>query len=427
MSISFACSCGKRLRAKEEWAGKRVKCPACGHSLVIPDPDDSPAPEPVFQFRADEPRPRPVTPASQAVAAERYKDILTTKPGRSWRDYAYWTLLLTLLPLVFSLLGKDEEDPQRRLVRTLEQAPRDVQQRVGQILQAVQQGKADPDDLLDALPAGRLDGAHLPHKTFRHYLYALLAALGFVAGAVFLLPSEEGNLGPLLLIGLFTATGGIAFLFLAQLLAEWTQGHILISRNLILLVLFWIAWAIGFSYRAALDPDTGFVPSFLGYTFGVGLCEEVCKALPLIFYYRTSDRASWRDACTWGFVSGVGFGLAEAILYSANHYNGVSPGSIYVVRFVSCVALHAIWSAAAALFIHRHQTLLQGDLAWHDYIPRVLVVVAVPMILHGLYDTALKKEMNGLALAAALASFAWLAWLIEQAPATEAEIRSQTA
>ena len=37
MSISVACQCGKTLRAKDEFAGGRVKCPACGHSLVVPD------------------------------------------------------------------------------------------------------------------------------------------------------------------------------------------------------------------------------------------------------------------------------------------------------------------------------------------------------------------------------------------------------
>src|SRR5690348_9992307 len=36
MAISFACSCGKSFRAKDELAGKRTKCPACGQVLVIP-------------------------------------------------------------------------------------------------------------------------------------------------------------------------------------------------------------------------------------------------------------------------------------------------------------------------------------------------------------------------------------------------------
>jgi RsiW-degrading membrane proteinase PrsW (M82 family) len=181
------------------------------------------------------------------------------------------------------------------------------------------------------------------------------------------------------------------------------------------MAVYWVAWAIGFSYRAALDPGTGFVASFLGYSFGVGLCEEVCKALPLIWYYRNSAEAGWREARRWGFASGVGFGVAEGIMYSGDYYNGLAPVGIYVVRFVSCVALHAVWSTAAALFIHKHQTLIQEDIGWQDFLPRVVFLVGIPMVLHGLYDTALKKDMNALALVAALASFAWLAYCVETA------------
>jgi hypothetical protein len=38
MSIQVSCQCGKRLTAKDEFAGKRVKCPACGGPLLIPQP-----------------------------------------------------------------------------------------------------------------------------------------------------------------------------------------------------------------------------------------------------------------------------------------------------------------------------------------------------------------------------------------------------
>jgi len=42
------------------------------------------------------------------------------------------------------------------------------------------------------------------------------------------------------------------------------------------------------------------------------------------------------------------------------------------------------------------------------------VYVAVPMILHGLYDTLLKREMNGIALLVALASFGYLAFQVSR-------------
>ncbi|MFO0969960.1 MAG: PrsW family glutamic-type intramembrane protease [Gemmataceae bacterium] len=275
------------------------------------------------------------------------------------------------------------------------------------------------DDLLALLPDNRIEGAYLPRKTAVHWLYALLAAGLFLAFTFVLFP-DGGEALHLLLLAVFTATIGILLLLLAQVLANWTQGRILVGRNIIVMLLFWLAWAIGFSYRAALDPTIGFVPSFFGYTFGVGFCEEVCKALPILFHYRMKGALARTTVCAWGFVSGVGFGVSEGIMYSADFYNGIASGDIYLVRFVSCVALHGIWTASAALFIHKHRQIIQAQFHWIEYIPRALFLVAIPMVLHGLYDTFLKKEMNGLALVTALVSFGWFAWSIEQARAGEA-------
>jgi hypothetical protein len=36
MAIEFDCACGKHLKAKDEAAGKRTKCPFCGAVLTVP-------------------------------------------------------------------------------------------------------------------------------------------------------------------------------------------------------------------------------------------------------------------------------------------------------------------------------------------------------------------------------------------------------
>ncbi|MCC6416798.1 MAG: hypothetical protein IT429_00960 [Gemmataceae bacterium] len=46
MPISFGCTCGKQLQAKDEFAGKRMKCPGCGRILTIPGSPATPPPEP---------------------------------------------------------------------------------------------------------------------------------------------------------------------------------------------------------------------------------------------------------------------------------------------------------------------------------------------------------------------------------------------
>ena len=60
--------------------------------------------------------------------------------------------------------------------------------------------------------------------------------------------------------------------------------------------MLFLARPFGFSYRAAANPENGFVLSLLGFTFGVGLCEELVKAAPLLFKYRHPNEQSWKGA-----------------------------------------------------------------------------------------------------------------------------------
>src|SRR5262249_51579502 len=118
MAISVTCACGKKLQARDEHAGKKAKCPGCGALLVVPekapweDGDeyalmDAPAnpapaaftPRPVAEMPssfAPAPKPRPTAAAPAPVAS-----------GSTWREYAYWLLLLAFLPLGFSLVNKE--------------------------------------------------------------------------------------------------------------------------------------------------------------------------------------------------------------------------------------------------------------------------------------------------------------------------------
>jgi RsiW-degrading membrane proteinase PrsW (M82 family) len=152
----------------------------------------------------------------------------------------------------------------------------------------------------------------------------------------------------------------------------------------------------------------------MGFTFGVGLCEELCKAIPLLWLMRKRpEQATWRGACVWGLASGVGFGVAEGVMYSGRYYNGMLGGDIYLVRFASCVALHAVWSASAAIMLYMHRDKLANAPGTSALIGYGLLYAGVPIIFHGLYDTLLKKDHSLIALGIALASFAYLAALIE--------------
>jgi RsiW-degrading membrane proteinase PrsW (M82 family) len=462
MPISVTCSsCGQRLKAKDTLAGRVVPCPKCATPLHITQPEDDAAPYAL----GDEPPPTPYIPSphEEAAAAEeaareaaeeqaetreeraparptvqRKKPIPITAPSEDapepsrptvrrkqapatlpplsakepplWLRHLHWLLVLALLPLAVVLLrGGETEDFERRLEETREKLNEEQQERVERALDESEStpGKSDEDRLFDALPKRRVAGAFLPHDTWAHWIFGLLTALVFMS--YFLLLSTHDTAEPvhILGVGFFTATIGVGFLLLVQAIA--------FSRVVLPCGLLWILYLIRFSYVAALHPANGFMLSFFGFTFGVGLCEEVVKAAPLIWYYRQPRNQSWRGAFLWGLSSGAGFGIAEAIIYSAEHYNGIEPARIYLVRFISCVALHALWTGSVGIMINQNQGLIQQARDhWYEYIPPILFFVGVPMVLHGLYDTLLKQEKNAAALGVALLSFGFLAFQISR-------------
>lgn len=104
-------------------------------------------------------------------------------------------------------------------------------------------------------------------------------------------------------------------------------------------------------------------------------------------------------------------------MYSAQHYNGVEAALTYLVRFVSCVALHAVWSATAAMAVYERRKQLQPRANLFDRVTTLMSVIGIPMVLHGLYDTLLKKHLNMLALAIAIVSFGYLAVRLAKAGA----------
>ncbi len=63
MPIPLSCSCGKKLRVKDELAGRRVKCPACGGAIAVP------AAEAEFEVVEDEPAPAPKAKTSAPAKA----------------------------------------------------------------------------------------------------------------------------------------------------------------------------------------------------------------------------------------------------------------------------------------------------------------------------------------------------------------------
>jgi RsiW-degrading membrane proteinase PrsW (M82 family) len=171
----------------------------------------------------------------------------------------------------------------------------------------------------------------------------------------------------------------------------------------------------------------GLIPSFFGFVFGVGLCEELVKAIPIVIYLKSAEYSRWRVAMLVGLASGIGFGVSEGIMYSGDMYNGLVGPSIYLVRFLSCVALHSIWAGSVGVLMHHDQETLFDDFNLVSAGMFIVKYLSVAMVLHGLYDVLLKQQLPWAALLVALASFGWLAFLVRRSEGTEWSTAMRTA
>lgn len=123
----------------------------------------------------------------------------------------------------------------------------------------------------------------------------------------------------------------------------------------------------------------------IGYVFGVGLTEETVKILPLLYLaWKAKEPLVPQTLVFYGLISGIAFGVYEGVEYqievnsqadySTSHY-------LNILRLTSLPFIHAVWCGIGGYF-----------LAFAKLYPRYrhslyLLMIAVPMLLHGLYDT----------------------------------------
>lgn len=144
------------------------------------------------------------------------------------------------------------------------------------------------------------------------------------------------------------------------------------------------------SYLYALTDSNNVIARLLGFTLGVGVIEETCKALPLLlFVYKEKDYRPLTFAYV-GALSGFAFGVKEAVGYSEQYARALAQGGVEVLpifitvqllRLISLPLLHGCWSGIVGYFVglaNRHQTA-----------PRALIVtgLGISVVLHGAYDT----------------------------------------
>lgn len=126
-----------------------------------------------------------------------------------------------------------------------------------------------------------------------------------------------------------------------------------------------------------------------GYTFGVGVTEEVVKALPVILFIRLKFIRDPESACFYGVISGLAFSVAEGVSYSYRYAFGLISNQISIdtfllahfIRYITLPLAHATLSGLACYFI---------GLA--TYAPRSrwrlsILGIFFSALLHGVYNT----------------------------------------
>ena len=125
--------------------------------------------------------------------------------------------------------------------------------------------------------------------------------------------------------------------------------------------------------------------NLLGFVFGVGLSEEAAKMVPLLVINRRAREPMLpRTMVFYGLMAGIAFGVFEGVQYQVTINTQMDYTSAFysnIARLTSLPFLHAIWCAIAGYFI-----------AFANLYPKYrrslyFLAIAIPALLHGLYDT----------------------------------------
>jgi RsiW-degrading membrane proteinase PrsW (M82 family) len=147
---------------------------------------------------------------------------------------------------------------------------------------------------------------------------------------------------------------------------------------------------LGVTLAIVLDRVLGTNGGLIQNIIGIGLPEELVKALPLLIIFVAFSR---RHALTprgyiyLGVISGLLFGAFEAIGYSViyeEYAPSISAGSFIngeVWRLVADSLLHACMAGIAAYFIGLASR--RSHFRWYA----VSIGIGLAAVLHGLYDT----------------------------------------
>ena len=213
----------------------------------------------------------------------------------------------------------------------------------------------------------------------------VLALVGLFPTCMLLLPMPE--IGVFYVMALyFSCIWGLFFyyLFKTPQVTLKTTISVFFLTQLFVFVVWDVFGLVRFNpfYSLTASP---FPIDLLGFVFGVGVTEEFGKMVPLLIINRKSKEPLYpRTLVFYGLMSGIAFGVFEGVQYQVTFNTQLDYTSAFysnIARLTSLPFLHAIWCAIAGYFI-----------AFANLYPKYrrslyFLAIAIPALLHGLYDT----------------------------------------
>ena len=184
----------------------------------------------------------------------------------------------------------------------------------------------------------------------------------------------------------FATVWGLFFFYFfrtPQVELKTTVGIFFISQAVVFLI-----FGLGLNYLNPfyfLGENSNLFLRLIFYVFAVGVTEEIVKALPLwIVSARSKEPLIPQTLVFYGLMSGIAFGVFEGVQYQMTvnaELDYTSSFFLNIARLTSLPFLHAVWCGIAGYFS-----------AFAMLYPRYrkslyFLAIAVPAILHGLYDT----------------------------------------
>lgn len=142
-----------------------------------------------------------------------------------------------------------------------------------------------------------------------------------------------------------------------------------------------------------LQESESFIGRLLFFTGGVGLTEELAKALPLFLIIAFAKEPLIPQTMVfYGLISGIAFGVFEGVQYQMTVNSQLEYGASFmmnIARLTSLPFIHALWAGIAGYF-------LSFALLYPKYrLSLYVLAICVPALVHGIYDTACSMGVLG--------------------------------